>query len=61
MFPKYLNDFTCSVILLYITILVLIGSCPLTFQRGVTSAGRHSENITCRGVTSTGRHAARSH
>src|SRR5215475_3872070 len=26
MFPKYLNDFTCSMILLSITILVLIGS-----------------------------------
>jgi len=33
----------------------------LTFQRGVTSAARHSENITCRGMTSTARHAARSH
>jgi hypothetical protein len=27
----------------------------------VTSAARHSENITCRGVTSTARHAALSH
>jgi len=33
----------------------------LTLQRGVTSAARHSENITCRGVTSTARHAALSH
>ena len=33
----------------------------LTLQRGVTSAARHGENITCRGVTSTARHAARSH
>jgi hypothetical protein len=30
----------------------------LTLQHGVTSAARHSENITCRGVTSTARHAA---
>jgi len=30
----------------------------LTLQRGVTSAARHSENITCHGVTSTARHAA---
>jgi hypothetical protein len=28
-FPKYLNDFTCSIILLSITILVLTGSRPL--------------------------------
>ena len=34
---------------------------PLTLQRGVTSAARHSENVTCRGVTSTARHAALSH
>ena len=33
----------------------------LTLQRGVTSAARHGENVTCRGVTSTARHAARSH
>ena len=33
----------------------------LTLQRGVTSAARHGENITCRGVTSIARHAARSH
>ena len=30
----------------------------LTLQRGVMSAVRHSENITCHGVTSTARHAA---
>jgi hypothetical protein len=30
----------------------------LTLQRGVTSAARHSVNITCRGVMSTARHAA---
>ena len=33
----------------------------LTLQRGVMSAARHGENITCHGVTSTARHAARSH
>jgi len=33
----------------------------LTLQRGVTSAARHGENITCCGVMSTARHAARSH
>ena len=33
----------------------------LTLQRGVTSTGRHSENITCRGVMSSARHGARSH
>ena len=33
----------------------------LTLQRGVTSAARHSVNITCRGVTSTARRAALSH
>jgi len=33
----------------------------LTLQRGVMSAARHSENITCRGVTSTACHAALSH
>ena len=33
----------------------------LTLQSGVTSAARHSENITCHGVTSTARHAALSH
>jgi len=36
-------------------------ACNLTLQRGVTSAARHSENVTCRGVTSTARHAALSH
>jgi hypothetical protein len=34
---------------------------PLTLQRGVTSAPRHSENITCRGVTSATHRAALSH
>jgi hypothetical protein len=33
----------------------------LTFQRGVMSAARHSENTPCRGVTNTARHAVRSH
>jgi len=33
----------------------------LTLQRGVTSAGRHSENITCGGVTSIARQAALPH
>jgi hypothetical protein len=33
----------------------------LTFQRGVTSAARHSESSTCRGVTSAARHTVRSH
>jgi hypothetical protein len=33
----------------------------LTLQRGVTSAARHSENITCRGMTNTARHAACCH
>ena len=38
--------------------------CPalwLTLQRGVTSAARHGENITCCGVTSTACHAVRCH
>ena len=35
--------------------------CHLTLQRGVTSAARHSENVTCRGVTSGARHGACSH
>jgi hypothetical protein len=37
------------------------GTRSLTLQRGVMSAARHSENITCHGVTSTARNAALSH
>jgi hypothetical protein len=33
----------------------------LTPQRGVVSAGRHSENFTCRGMANSARHAACSH
>ena len=33
----------------------------LTLQCRVTSAARHSENISCSGVTSAARHGARSH
>ena len=33
----------------------------LTLQCGVTSAARHSENISCSGVTSAARHGACSH
>jgi hypothetical protein len=45
------------------TVIETHGSIKATFtlQRGVTSAARHSVNITCRGVTSTARHAALSH
>jgi hypothetical protein len=33
----------------------------LTRRRGVASAGRHSENITCRGMANSARHATYSH
>jgi hypothetical protein len=34
---------------------------PLTAQRGMTSAARHTENVICRRVTGTARHATHSH
>ena len=39
----------------------LVDDRTLTLQHGVTSTGRHSENITCRGVTSSACHGARFH